>query len=64
MNRDIYFQFRLNLNERQLIKALANRLQRSQSDAVRYVVINAAKELCSQKADHNAIKVQNPNDGN
>ena len=37
--------FRVNEDERQLIKALAYQLQRSQSDAVRYVVREKAREL-------------------
>ena len=45
MSRIDTFTFRVDRYERQLIATLANRLQRSQSDAVRFVVINAAKEL-------------------
>lgn len=39
------FTFLCNLDERQAIADLAMRLQRSQSDAVRYVVIETAKQL-------------------
>jgi hypothetical protein len=39
------FAFRVTREERQLIAALAERLQRSQSDAVRLLVRGAAKEL-------------------
>lgn len=39
------FTFLCNLDERQAIADLAMRLQRSQSDAVRYVVIITAKQL-------------------
>lgn len=39
------FTFVCNAQERALIIKLAERLQRSQSDAVRFVLINAAKEL-------------------
>jgi len=45
MQRKISFSFRLTNNERQLIRQLALALQRSQSDAVRFVVIEAAKQL-------------------
>jgi hypothetical protein len=45
MRRNEMFGFRVSNEERQLIAALANCLQRSQSDAVRFVVINAAREL-------------------
>jgi hypothetical protein len=39
------FSFLCNQDERRLITVLAKKLQRSQSDAVRFVVINAVKEL-------------------
>ena len=39
------FTFICNDNERKAIATLAKRLQRSQSDAVRFVVIEAAKQL-------------------
>jgi hypothetical protein len=39
------FTFLCNDNERRAIVDLAARLQRSQSDAVRFVVIEAAKQL-------------------
>ena len=45
MERKILFTMRLNKNERLLIKALANRLERSQSDALRFLVRVAAEEL-------------------
>ncbi len=45
MNRTESFVFRLTKQERQMIKTLAVKLQRSQSDAVRYVVLAAAREL-------------------
>lgn len=45
MLKDSRFVFRLSHTERQQIAALADRLQRSESDAVRFVVLNAAKRL-------------------
>ncbi len=48
MSRVEIFAFRVNADERRLIAALANRLQRSQSDAVRLVVREAARELMSK----------------
>lgn len=45
MARYTRFTFLCNLDERQAITDLAARLQRSQSDAVRFVVIEAAKQL-------------------
>ena len=43
------FTFLCNEDERRLIKTLAKTLQRSQSDAIRFVVVNAAKELEKQE---------------
>jgi hypothetical protein len=45
MSRLDTFTFRVNKDERRLIARLAKQLQRSQSDAVRFVVISAVKEL-------------------
>ncbi len=39
------FTFLINREERALIQALAERLRRSRSDAVRFVVIESAREL-------------------
>ena len=50
MTRCDIFTFRISQDERRLISALAERLQRTQSDAVRFVVINAARELAAQEA--------------
>jgi uncharacterized protein (DUF1778 family) len=50
MQRVTQFAFRVNDNERRAITDLAARLQRSQSDAVRFVVVEAAKQLI--KAEH------------
>lgn len=43
------FTFLCDKDERRLIADLAKRLQRSQGDAVRYIVVNAAKELEAQE---------------
>jgi hypothetical protein len=48
MPRDIQFSFRANNDERRAIADLAVCLQRSQSDAVRYVVVAAARELLAK----------------
>jgi len=45
MNRIETFAFRVSNGERRAIADLAQRLQRSQSDAVRFVVVEAAKQL-------------------
>jgi len=45
MNRWNTFTFRVSIDERQAIANLAERLQRSQSDAVRFIVIEAARQL-------------------
>ena len=45
MNRVAVFAFRVSRNERQIIADLAAKLKRSQSDAVRFVVIEAARKL-------------------
>lgn len=45
MNRVEVFAFRVSNEERRAIVDLATRLQRSQSDAVRFVVVEAARQL-------------------
>jgi hypothetical protein len=45
------FTFLVNKEERQLITTLAEQLQRSQSDAIRFVVTEAAKTLQEQKSN-------------
>lgn len=45
MHRVTQFAFRVSNDERRAIADLAARLQRSQSDAVRFVVVEAAKQL-------------------
>ena len=49
MPRRTLFAFRVNQDERNLIASLADKLQRSQSDAVRFVVVNAIRELESHE---------------
>ena len=49
MNRVEIFSFRVSDDERRAIAELANHLQRSQSDAVRFVVVKAARELSGQQ---------------
>ena len=44
------FTFLCDLNERLAIANLAERLHRSQSDAVRFVVIEAARQLAQDQA--------------
>lgn len=51
MNRVNLFSFRVSKEERQAIAKLAILLQRSQSDAVRFVVIQAVRELDKQPAN-------------
>lgn len=47
MNRAEVFAFRVSKVERQAIADLAKQLQRSQSDAVRFVVLETAKMLAN-----------------
>jgi hypothetical protein len=48
MQRVTQFAFRVNKDERRAIAELAKHLKRSQSDAVRFVVIMAARELAAK----------------
>jgi len=50
MARYSRFTFLCDLDERRAIADLAARLQRSQSDAVRFVVIEAARQLSEAQA--------------
>lgn len=45
MNRDDTFTFRTNAIERELITAVAQRLERNQGDAMRYLLREKAREL-------------------
>ena len=59
MARHERFTFLCNQNERALIATLAELLGRSQSDAVRFVVLEAAQQLKAQ-APMPANKAQRP----
>ena len=50
MSRLDTFVFRVNDDERRMIAVLADRLQRSQGDAVRFVIRQAAQVLVSEAA--------------
>lgn len=59
MARYSRFSFLCDVNERQAITDLAARLQRSQSDAVRFVVIEAARQLTQADSAHvDALPIQ------
>ncbi len=45
------FTFLINESERELITILADHLQRSQSDAIRFVIVEQAKKLLSGAPD-------------
>jgi hypothetical protein len=45
MNRDDNFTLRMNSVERQLITVVAQRLERTESDTVRYLLREKAREL-------------------
>jgi len=45
MNRERIFGFRVNDDDRRILAALAERLQRTESDALRWLIRNAAREL-------------------
>jgi hypothetical protein len=62
MSRVERFTFLCNDQERQAIAELANRLQRSRSDAVRFVVVEAARQLTELPATLPA-KVNEPQRG-
>ena len=50
MRRIDTFTFRVNATERQLLTALAERLQRSQSDAVRLLIREAVRDLTAESS--------------
>ena len=45
MARYTRFTFLCDDNERKMVAAIADRLQRTQSDAIRWLVINAAEQM-------------------
>lgn len=52
MARDERFTFLIDRDERQMISALAQRLRRTESDAVRFVVLEAARLL--EQGEHSS----------
>jgi len=60
MTRETRFTFLCNEIERQTLAQLALTLQRSQSDAVRWLVSNAARELAAANADEAHHETQTP----
>ena len=52
MNRTDNFTFRMNPAERQLIAAVAQQLERSESDAMRYLLREKARELGVSAQQH------------
>jgi hypothetical protein len=51
MSRVTTFAFRCNTDERRILASLAANLQRSQSDAVRWLIRNAADELKAEQGN-------------
>lgn len=65
MARHFRFTFLCNTEERQAIAKLALHLQRSHSDAVRYVVLEAAKQLAEATANTPAkVTIKNQEEKN
>jgi len=60
MARYSRFTFLCDFDERRAIVDLAAWLQRSQSDAVRFVVIEAARQLSQSQADPDPARVDTP----
>ena len=56
------FTFLCDRHERRLITKLAERLQRSQADAVRFVVVNAVRELETQDLRKSTKSLEAGND--
>ena len=53
------FTFRVNKEEKQIIEALSNKLKRTRSDAVRWVIREAAQALTEEDSE-TAVSPQNP----
>jgi hypothetical protein len=51
MVRHYEFSFRVNHEERQLIAILAERLQSSQSDTIRLLILEAVRELIAAESE-------------
>lgn len=56
MNRTIVFTLRVTSVERQIISKLASQLRRSQSDAIRYILMEAAQQLLTNNEDIHKFK--------
>ena len=51
MARDNSFTFRINPNERRLIEQLSERLERTQSDSIRWSIRKVAREMGVEARD-------------
>jgi hypothetical protein len=60
MSRQTVFNFRVNKDERLTIERLAHLLQRSQSDAIRFVLVQVLKKLEQDPASMDLIKSIQP----
>jgi len=59
--RRFIFAMRVSENERAKIALLARRLMRSDSDAIRFVIMRVVDELCEQELD-DGIDCRKPNE--
>ena len=62
MRSDIDFIFRVSESERKMITALAEKLQRKEEDAVRYVVNQVAREIVAKGENYSpapTVEVRN-----
>ena len=59
MTRKNTFTFRVSKEEQQIIDALSNKLKRTRSDAVRWVIREAAQAL-TEEGFETAVSPQNP----
>ncbi len=64
MVRDNFFTVRVNVDERDLLKAVATRLDRSESDTVRWLIRVAAHELCPTTSTQHVARARDDNDDN
>lgn len=58
--REIVFGFRVNKDERRLINRVAARLERTESDVMRLLVREAARDLSIKAEGHVAPESQQP----
>ena len=56
MKRESVFTFRVNSNERALLRQLANQLQRTRSDTIRWLVREAASQVTKESEGQNGNK--------